>query len=637
MIIGTAGHIDHGKTSLIKLLTGVDTDRLPEEKKRGITIDLGFAYTKGLGNEIIGFVDVPGHEKFVHTMVAGAVGINYGLLVIAADDGIMPQTIEHIRILELLDVSNICIAISKIDRVDQIRLSEVQKQILNLLLPTRYQNAPIFRVSNLNKEGIDDLKNYLFKLKDLEKKQGQFFRLAIDRVFISRGMGVTITGAVHAGSVKLGDQLVIMPEGLPVKVKSIHAQNQNVQESSLGTRCGIVLSGVSIEQVKRGQWLTGKELTQEVDRFDAWIEMPNDAQKSIRDGETLLLHHGTDYTSVRTILLNQKDLMPGQTALVQFVLQKKLSMCWNDPFILRDMSARYSLAGGKVLDINPPMRGRKNPERIDFLNRLKAENPSQVMQQILELSTVPVSLDFWSRAMNQSLIALRDATDAQNRHEIIVENEVFQINRHLYEQFKDKVLNLLSLQEQAIGINAIRGFFKPSIDLKLMKILLADLLANKKIFLIGSKYSLSNAGSTFSANEKVIWDKVVLFLEKDHFNPSQIEIIAREMNISEPLLQNIFSKAIAQELLVYVGNHVYYSYASIKKIAQIVDTLFQESGQISLTALKDCLQIGRNRVVLIIETFDKMGFTHRIIRKNPQTNQVSDFRIIKNKDVFLKD
>lgn len=637
MIIGTAGHIDHGKTSLIKLLTGVDTDRLPEEKKRGITIDLGFAYTKGLGNEIIGFVDVPGHEKFVHTMVAGAVGINYGLLVIAADDGIMPQTIEHIRILELLDVSNICIAISKIDRVDQIRLSEVQKQILNLLLPTRYQNAPIFRVSNLNKEGIDDLKNYLFKLKDLEKKQGQFFRLAIDRVFISRGMGVTITGAVHAGSVKLGDQLVIMPEGLPVKVKSIHAQNQNVQESSLGTRCGIVLSGVSIEQVKRGQWLTGKELTQEVDRFDAWIEMPNDAQKSIRDGETLLLHHGTDYTSVRTILLNQKDLMPGQTALVQFVLQKKLSMCWNDRFILRDMSARYSLAGGKVLDINPPMRGRKNPERIDFLNRLKAENPSQVMQQILELSTVPVSLDFWSRAMNQSLIALRDATDAQNRHEIIVENEVFQINRHLYEQFKDKVLNLLSLQEQAIGINAIRGFFKPSIDLKLMKILLADLLANKKIFLIGSKYSLSNAGSTFSANEKVIWDKVVLFLEKDHFNPSQIEIIAREMNISEPLLQNIFSKAIAQELLFYVGNHVYYSYASIKKIAQIVDTLFQESGQISLTALKDCLQIGRNRVVLIIETFDKMGFTHRIIRKNPQTNQVSDFRIIKNKDVFLKD
>jgi len=175
MIIGTAGHIDHGKTSLIKLLTGVDTDRLPEEKKRGITIDLGFAYIKGLGNEIIGFVDVPGHEKFVHTMVAGAVGINYGLLVIAADDGIMPQTIEHIRILELLDVSNICIAISQIDRVDQIRLSEVQKQILNLLLPTRYQNAPIFRVSNLNKEGIDDLKNYLFKLKDLEKNRVNFF------------------------------------------------------------------------------------------------------------------------------------------------------------------------------------------------------------------------------------------------------------------------------------------------------------------------------------------------------------------------------------------------------------------------------------------------------------------------------
>ena len=165
MIIGTAGHIDHGKTSLVKLLTGVDTDRLPEEKKRGITIDLGFAYAPGTNNEILGFVDVPGHEKFVHTMVAGAIGIDHGLLVIAADDGIMPQTIEHLRILELLGVNNICVAVSKIDRVDQHRLDYIDLEILNLLTQTRYQTAPIFKVSNITNEGIEDLKKYLFNLK----------------------------------------------------------------------------------------------------------------------------------------------------------------------------------------------------------------------------------------------------------------------------------------------------------------------------------------------------------------------------------------------------------------------------------------------------------------------------------------
>lgn len=402
MIIGTAGHIDHGKTSLVKLLTGVDTDRLPEEKKRGITIDLGFAYAPGTNNEILGFVDVPGHEKFVHTMVAGAIGIDHGLLVIAADDGIMPQTIEHLRILELLGVNNICVAVSKIDRVDQHRLDDIDLEILNLLTQTRYQTAPIFKVSNITNEGIEDLKKYLFNITVPVKNQNLFFRLAIDRVFISKGMGATITGAIHAGNVQLGDQLVLMPEGIPVKVRSIHAQNQAVESAGLGSRCGIVLTGVNFDQVKRGQWLVGKELTQVVDCFDAWIEMPIDAKQRIRDGEILLLHHGTDYTSARTILLNQKEAVPGDTALVQFVLQKKLSICWSDRFILRDMSARYSLAGGKVLDISPPNRGRKKSERLYFLNKLIGERPLQVMQDIIAYSQSPVSLDIWSRAMNQS-------------------------------------------------------------------------------------------------------------------------------------------------------------------------------------------------------------------------------------------
>ena len=636
MIIGTAGHIDHGKTSLVKLLTGVDTDRLPEEKKRGITIDLGFAYAPGTNNEILGFVDVPGHEKFVHTMVAGAIGIDHGLLVIAADDGIMPQTIEHLRILELLGVNNICVAVSKIDRVDQHRLDYIDLEILNLLTQTRYQTAPIFKVSNITNEGIEDLKKYLFNITVPVKNQNQFFRLAIDRVFISKGLGATITGAIHAGNIQLGDQLVLMPEGIPVKVRSIHAQNQAVESATLGSRCGIVLTGVDFDQVQRGQWLVGKELTQAVDCFDAWIEMPIDAKQRIRDGEILLLHHGTDYTSARTILLNQKEVLPGETALVQFVLQKKLSICWSDRFILRDMSARYSLAGGKVLDISPPNRGRKKSERLDFLNTLIGESPSHVMQDIIAYSQSPVSLDIWSRAMNQSPLMLKDAARLIGGHEIIFRQEVFYINRQLLEKTQNTIVNFFQSNDQVAGIDQLRSLIKPKIDLKLFKVLLAELVAIKKLFFIGSKYAISNQGLVFTDQEQIIWDKVVLILNREQFNPSPIRNIALETGIAEALLQSVFFKAIAQELLVYVGNHVYYPFHTIKKIAEITQNIFEETQQITVIELKNRLQIGRNRVVLVIETFDKMGFTYRIIRKDSNNTQVNDYRIIKNKKIFFE-
>ena len=635
MIFGTAGHIDHGKTSLVKWLTGVDTDRLPEEKKRGITIDLGFAYTQGNNQQVLGFVDVPGHEKFVHTMVAGAVGIDHGLLVIAGDDGVMPQTIEHLRILELLGVKTVCVVITKIDKVDQQQLNQVQEEIEQLLYRTVYSSAKIFPVSNLSKEGLDVLKEYLLTLTLQNKSQNPFFRLAIDRVFISKGMGVTITGAVHSGSIQTGDQLVLMPDQLPVKVRSIHAQNQLVDIASVGSRCGIVLTGVDLEQVKRGQWLVGWELTQIVERFDACITMPLDAHQKIRDGEILLLHHGTNYTSARTILLNQKEVLPGQTALAQLVLQKSLSMCWNDRFILRDMSARYTLAGGKVLDISPPQRGRKSEERLDFLNLLMGDNPYQVFQRLIASSAVPISIDFWSKAMNESMITLKKFAQEIHAHEIVFAKEIFYIHRALLEKIQNRIIEHVQASNQSVGIDQLRALFKPRVDSTLMKILLTELVAVKKLFLIGSKYAISNQGLVFSAQEKIIWDKVVLLLLRDSFNPSPIKNVALEMGMSESLLQLVYTKAIAQELLIYVGNHVYYPFQTMKQIAEVMQNQFEKNQQITVVDLKKELQIGRNRVVLLIETFDKMGFTYRIIRKNPRGDLIGDFRIIKNPKIFF--
>ncbi len=635
MIIGTAGHIDHGKTSLVKLLTGVDTDRLPEEKKRGITIDLGFAYTQGKNGAMVGFVDVPGHEKFVHTMVAGAVGMDYGLLVIAADDGIMPQTIEHLRILELLGVSDICVAITKIDMVDQQQINTVQLEVENLLTQTIYLGTKIFKVSNTSQEGVAILKDHLFNLSLSNQNNSPYFRLAIDRVFISKGMGVTVTGAIQAGEIALGDQLLLMPQGIPVKVRSIHAQSQSVDHATFGSRCGIVLSGVDLEKVQRGDWLVAKELNQEVDRFDALIKMPIDAKQKIRDGEILLLHHGTDHTSARLILLDSKEVTAGQSAMAQLVLQKPLSMCWSDRFILRDMSARYSLAGGQVLDISPPQRSRKTLERLQFLNLLLGDHSQEVFKTIIHSSKTPVSLDHWVKSMNQSPLLLKEVAKDINAYEIVSSQQSFYIDDVLLKKIEIAIVEYLQDDEKMVGIDQLRGLFKPRMDLKLFKVLLDELIQLKKIFIMGSKYTLSIQGITFSESEKIVWDKAVLKLRNENFNPPLMRDIAKDLKIPEVILKSVFKKATQQQLMVWVGSDIYYLFSTMKEMASILQDIFDTQQQITVVEFRNRLQIGRNRVVLIIEAFDKIGFTLRIVRKDPKSGEVHDFRIIKNQKVFM--
>lgn len=635
MIIGTAGHIDHGKTSLVKLLTGVDTDRLPEEKKRGITIELGFAYTQTKLGEMIGFVDVPGHEKFIHTMVAGAVGIDYGLLVVAADDGIMPQTIEHLRILELLAVPALCVAISKIDVVDQPQIETVQLEIENLLGQTRYANASIFKVSNMTHEGVDTLKEHLFHLPVVPEQIKPYFRLAIDRVFISKGMGVTVTGAIQSGEIAIGDQLLLMPQGISVKVRSIHAQSKSVESAGFGSRCGIVLTGVDLEKIQRGNWLVAKELTQEVERFDATIEMPLDTKQKIRDGEILLLHHGTDYTSGRLILLDQHEVLPGQSALVQVVLQKKLSMCWDDHFILRDMSAKYSLAGGRVLDIAPSVRGRKQEARLTFLKLLAEKNPPSIFKNIICAANMPVSFDHWVKSFNCVPQLLKDASQEVDAYELISNRQFYYLSKQLFQQIEKVVLEYLQEDERIVGIEPLRSLCKPKIEAKFFKLILEELVERKTIFLIGARYSISNKAVTFSTQEKIIWDKSVLLFEQAHFNPPLLREFAKDLKISEVLLKNVFHKAIQQQLMVWVSNDLYYLLSTMKKMALILEAIVAEGKQITVVEFKNRIQLGRNRVVFIIEAFDKIGFTLRIVRKDSKSGQVQDYRIIKDREVFF--
>ena len=365
MIVGTAGHIDHGKTALVKALTGVDADRLPEEKARGITLDLGYAYVPAASGEVLGFVDVPGHERLVHNMVAGVTGIDFVLLVIAADDGPMPQTREHLQIVDLLGLRRGAVALTKIDVVDAARLEAVRRDVQDLLRGTTLEGAPVFPLSSRTGAGVEPLQRHLEQAaaSGVHAASRGGFRLAIDRCFTLKGAGVVVTGTVHAGSVKVGDELVLSPPGLRVRVRSLHAQDRPADLGQTGQRCALNLAGPGFEKalVRRGDWVVSAPLHVPVQRVDVQLRLLASEARPLAHWTPVHVHLGAADLTGRVALLESETLAAGAGALAQLVLDRAIGALAGDRFILRDQSAARTLGGGVVLDPFPPQRGRRLP------------------------------------------------------------------------------------------------------------------------------------------------------------------------------------------------------------------------------------------------------------------------------------
>ena len=368
MIIGTAGHIDHGKTALVRALTGVDTDRLKEEKARGISIDLGFAYLPSPGGSVLGFVDVPGHEKFIHNMLAGATGIDFVLLVVAADDGVMPQTREHLAIIDLLGITRGIVALTKSDLVDSAARAEVVSAITRVLAATGLAGAEIVPVSAITGEGIDDLRARLFgaaQAIDARSARGRF-RMAVDRSFTLAGTGTVVTGTVLSGAVSVGDRVTVSPAGLVARVRSIHAQNRATERGVAGQRCALNLAGdgVSKEAVARGEMVVDAALHAPTDRIDAQLRLLATETKPITTWMPVRLHHAAAEVGARIVLLGDGPIAPGGEGRVQLVLERPIAAAVGDRFIVRDTTAQRTIGGGAFLDLRAPARRRRTPERL---------------------------------------------------------------------------------------------------------------------------------------------------------------------------------------------------------------------------------------------------------------------------------
>ena len=613
MIVGTAGHIDHGKTTLVRALTGVDTDRLPEEKQRGISIELGYAFLDVPGSaERIGFIDVPGHERLVHTMLAGATGIDHALLLVAADDGPMPQTREHLAVLSLLGLTQGAVVVTKCDRVDAARVAAVQAEARALLQGTALAGAPVYPVSAASGDGLDALREHLFDAARRLRRRGDAdaaFRLAIDRSFTLAGVGTVATGTVHAGTVAAGDELLLVPGQARVRVRSLHAQNQAVDRAHAGQRCALALAGIAKDKVERGQWLVAPAAALATDRLDATLTLWPAEAKALRSGMPVHVHVGAAAVLGSVAVLDGDTIAPGATARVQLVLREPIGAWHGDRVVLRDASASRTLAGGRVLDPFAPARYRRTPQRLAELDALALPEPSARAAALLAAAPQGLDVTRFSAAQGR-VVTLRDAVVRGGDWALAVAPAAA-----LRTAVHAALAAYHERQPEELGPDAarLRRLAAPRLPEPLWRALLAQWQAAGELQLRGAFVHLQEHAVRLSATEQRLAQKVAPALAAAGFEGAWVRDLARDAQESEPLLRVALARLAQGGELHQVVRDLYYPPATIARLATIArEVAAAHGGEITAARFRDATALGRKRAIQVLEYFDRIGLLRRV-------------------------
>jgi selenocysteine-specific elongation factor len=614
MIVGTAGHIDHGKTSLVRRLTGRNTDRLPEEIKRGISIELGYAYLPLDGGEVLGFVDVPGHEKFVHTMVSGATGIDLGLLVVAADDGVMPQTEEHFDILRLLGVEQGAVALTKIDAVEAGRVDDVRAQLARWLAGTAAAGWPVFALSSRTGDGVAELDAHLrgLALGAVARPVAGLFRLAVDRVFTLGGIGTVVTGTVHAGKVQVGDEVAIAPDGPRARVRSIHAHDRAALEGRAGQRCALNLAGLARENVKRGQWVQSPLLSNASERFDASIRLAAHEGRRLGQWANLLLHHGTEQVAARVALLDADAVAAGAQALATVTLQAPLALCRGDRFVLRDSSARQTLGGGVVLDIAPPLRGKRRAERLQLLAALRDAPTVEALAGWLAAGPVPLArlASGWNLTEGE-MRPLLAACRARVAAGTAFAGDQWQSLRR---RALDAVTATHEREPEMPGLegNRLRRIVAPNLDADALAEIVEDLLREGLLVRRGAFLALPAHKAELARDERVRWEGVKPLLMDKPFEPPRVRDIARATGIPEIEVRGVLKKVARVGEVTLVAHDHFFLTDAVRRLADVAGELARTEGAARAAPFRDRIGGGRKVAIQILEFFDRVGYTRRV-------------------------
>ena len=624
MIIGTAGHIDHGKTALVKALTGVDADRLKEEKARGITIDLGFAYLPLADGQILGFIDVPGHERLVHTMLAGASGIDFALLTVAADDGVKPQTREHLAILDLLGIGNGVVVITKADLVSDERIGEVKDEIKEATSGTALAHADILTVSAVTGRGIGDLHDYLAAAASLihaRSAEGRF-RLAVDRVFTLSGVGVIVTGTVLSGAVRIGDQVQLSPSGLEARVRSIHAQNKPADAGQAGDRCALNIAGPGIakDAIHRGDIVLDPELHAPADRIDARLRILPSETKSIGQWFPVRLHHASAEVGARIVLLEDKSLQPGASADVQLVLDQPIAAGIPDRFILRDVSAQRTIGGGKFSDLRAPSRKRRTPERQAQRAAMALDDSCAALSALLD--TPPFWADLTAFARDRTLSGLQaerlsselslTLLEARDARTALSPQRWISFSVGLHERVA--AYHAENPDLQGIGREQLRLMLEPRLSKAAFAAALQKLSDESGIALEGAFVRLASHRVRFAADDEATWNSIAALLGgKERFRPPRVRDIAAAIGHAERDVRRILKLAGRLGRADEVAHDHFFLRETIREIVAIAAAIAERSETRTFNAaeLRDRLDNGRKVAIQILEFLDRHGVTLR--------------------------
>jgi len=627
MIVGTAGHIDHGKTTLVKALTGVDADRLPEEKARGITLDLGYAYAPLADGSVLGFIDVPGHEKLIHNMLAGATGIDFVLLVVAADDGPMPQTREHLELLGLLGLDHGAVALTKCDAVDAERVVEARGEIAALLAGTRLEGSPVFALSATRGDGIAELRAHLDTAAAAHRSRGaEFtrqgrFRLAIDRCFTLSGIGTVITGTACSGSVRVGDAVIIAPaghDGIRARVKSLHVQDRPAECGQAGDRCALALAGdFEKADIERGMWVVDPAAARPLTRFQAELQVPA-AQAALKHWMAVHVHLGATDITGRVALLEGDQIAPGATAQAEILLDRETITVRGDRFVLRDASAQRTVAGGRVLDCFPPSRHKRSPARLALLAALRDDDPATSLRLLAEQSTAGVDLGRFAANWNLAEDAAAALWQAAMLRVVRAGEEQTGFSSAGWLALGDKLLAALGAEHQRapdmVGVERerLRRLTLPTLARAAFDALVGELLATGRLAASRAWLHLPEHQASLAAGDRELFGMLKPLFDAQPFAPPRVRDVARDSGIAEDVVRQLLRRVARAGELYPVAHDHYFTADAVAQLASLVARLNAEQGAARAADLRDHIGGGRKVAIHILEFFDRIGYTRRV-------------------------
>ncbi|MGV8081697.1 MAG: selenocysteine-specific translation elongation factor [Syntrophales bacterium] len=632
IVVGTAGHVDHGKTALVRTLTGIDTDRLKEEKQRGITIELGFAFLKTGSGQTLGVVDVPGHERFIRNMVAGAAGIDLVILVIAADEGVMPQTREHLAICTFLGIRRGLVALTKIDMVDRDWLELVTEDIRQFLQGTFLEGSPVIPVSALTGEGIPDILASIETVAAAveEETDAGLFRLPVDRVFTMRGFGTVVTGTVATGRVSVGEEVVLLPPGQKARVRGIQVHNETVPEAEAGQRAAINLQGLDRDAVERGEVLARPGTIEPTRRIDTVFQYLAGQEKKLKNRTLVRFHTGTSETMARVLLPEGGDLAPGRQAHVQFYLENPVVALAGDRYVIRSYSPVTTLGGGTILDPLARKHKAHGEKGLRDFDILAAGDEAERVSVILDRS------GFGGATLNEMVVrtglpeaALRKILEKlfTDRRAILMDREEWRaVSRTAHDDVQERILRTVRTYheknplKEGIPREELRSTAGSYIPVKLFGSALRDLEKAGRLVAERDTVRLEEHRVDWKGSQEDLRGEILQIYQEAGYAPPTVREFAERFRDRKREADKILGVLIQEGILVRINEDLHFHRDALARLREDYRAFLRKAGKANPTDFKDLTGLSRKFIIPLMEYFDQAKLTirvgdHRVLRE----------------------